>query len=153
MGIFLDLIGTLRTSLRVAKATLDASGLTSARSIALQDAAGTLALAGQPRVATVAYAASLTLDCATADVFKVTLTGNVTIAFSNAVDGQKIEVRLTQDATGARTVTWDSAIAYGTDLTSALALATTTGNKQDKFGFEYDSTAAQYQMVSCARGF
>lgn len=39
-----NLLGTLKTSLGIGKATLDASALTAARSIALQDVAGTLAL-------------------------------------------------------------------------------------------------------------
>jgi hypothetical protein len=153
MALFLDLIGTLRSSLKVAKATFDAAGLTAPRSFTLPDAAGTVALAGKPRVASVAYGASVTLDCSTADVFKITLTGPITVDFSNAVDGQKIEVRLTQDGTGSRAVNWAASVAYGSDLTSALVVASTTASKQDKFGFEYDATATKYQMISCARGY
>lgn len=44
MGLFLDLLGTLRDTLRIKRATLDASGLTAARTYTLPDAAGTFAM-------------------------------------------------------------------------------------------------------------
>lgn len=106
-----------------------------------------------PRVQSVAYAASVTLDCSAYDVFKITLTGNITIAFTGAADGQKVEVRLTQDGTGSRLVTWDAAVAFGSDLTSANTTASTGANKRDKYGFEYDSGVSKYDMVACSRGY
>lgn len=108
---------------------------------------------GKPRVQVVAYAASVTLDCAAADVFRIALTGNITIDFANGVDGQKVEVRITQDGTGSRAVTWSGNVGYGTDLSSASATPTTTPNKQDKFGFEYDAGASKYHLIALARGF
>lgn len=47
MGYFADILGTLRSTFRVNKATLDASALTAARSFALPNVAGTLALTSQ----------------------------------------------------------------------------------------------------------
>ena len=108
---------------------------------------------GKPRVSTVAYSSSVTLDCSTADVFELTLTGNITIDFSNGVNGQKVEVRLIQDGTGSRTVTWSGNVGFGSDITSAGSTASTGANKRDKYGFEYDSGATKYHMVAMARGY
>lgn len=50
MGRFADLLGTLGTSFGIGpkgtRATLDASGLTAARTLAVPDASGTLQVAG-----------------------------------------------------------------------------------------------------------
>lgn len=64
--------------------------------------------------AVIPYAAALTIDTSTADVISVTLTGNVTSFILNyggsAVipSGQRVWIRLIQDATGSRTVTLPS---------------------------------------------
>lgn len=123
------------------------------RTVTPQDKDGIMALAGKPRVAAVPYAASIILDCSTADVFRIgTLTGNTTIAFSNASDGQKIQVITTQDATGGRTVSWDSAVTFGSDITAALA-ASAGPNKVDYFGVQFNNTASKYHMIAVARGY
>lgn len=46
MGVILDLIGTLRTTLRISKGTIDSSALTVARTFTLPDVSGQLAIAG-----------------------------------------------------------------------------------------------------------
>lgn len=58
------------------------------------------------RVQTPAFAASLTLDAATGDVFHVgTLTANITaFTINNPVAGQTVTVRFKQDGTGGRTI-------------------------------------------------
>ena len=87
-------------------------------------------------VATPAFAATLTLDLSTikdGGIFRVTLTGNVTIQLSNGTDGQRFVMELTQDATGSRLVTLSGTyFRFGTDITSFTA--TTTGNKMDRIG-------------------
>lgn len=108
-------------------------------------------LLGKPRVDAHTYAASVTLDCASYDLFELTLTGNITIAFTGGTDGQRVAVRLTQDGTGSRTVTWDSSVSFGTDITTATA--STTASKIDYFGLIYNSTALKYHLVSMARGY
>ena len=112
---------------------------------------GKFTAAAHSTVSTVAYAASLTLDCSTADIFIVTLTGDITIDFSNAIDGQKVQVILKQDATGNRLVTWGTSVAFGTDV--ATAVASTAANKTDYFGLHYNATAAKYHMMAVARGY
>lgn len=57
MASVLGLIGTLRTSFRIAKATFDAAGLTAARTLTLPDVAGTLALINQQLLTAIKVAA------------------------------------------------------------------------------------------------
>lgn len=107
-----------------------------------------------PRVQTVTYAASVTLDCASYDIFDIgPLTGNIAITLANAVSGQKVEVSIKQDGTGSRTITWVNAIGYGTDLTAANSASDMTANKTDEYGFRYHAASTTYRMVACARGY
>lgn len=80
--------------------------------------------------ATVAFAASLTVDTNGSNLVKVgTLTGNVTsMTLSNATEGQFISIRFKQDATGGRTIALpsgakvDGSPATGANRTSYLNL-------------------------------
>jgi hypothetical protein len=56
-------------------------------------------------------ATAMTLNCDLSNVFTTTLTANVTVAptLSSPNDGQTINWRLKQDATGSRTMTWPAA--------------------------------------------
>ena len=108
---------------------------------------------GKPRVQAVTYAASVTLDCSQYDVFEITLTGNITVNLSGGTDGQKIQVVLAQDATGSRTVTWGTAVGFGSDITSTAATATATASKTDYFGLQYNGAATKYHLIAMARGF
>jgi len=99
----------------------------------------------------VSYSATVTLDLATASIFDITLTGNITINFTNGTDGQKVTLRLKQDGTGSRTVTWGSMVRFGTDFTSTTL--TTTANKMDRVGLEYHATDGKYDVIAFAKGF
>lgn len=70
----------------------------------------------------------------------VTLGGNRTFAFSNAVAGQTIIIRVIQDGGGSRTVTWPT-IKWPYASTPVL---TTTGGKIDTFGIVC-TAAATYE--------
>ena len=76
--------------------------------------------------------ATVTFDLDEANTHTVTLGGNRTLALSNADVGQKFIIRLTQDATGSRTVNWFSTIKWPGNLVPTL---TTTASKTDVFGF------------------
>lgn len=65
-------------------------------------------------------------------VRSVTLGGNRTLAVSNGTVGQTFIIRLIQDGTGSRTVTWFSTIKWPDGTAPTL---TTTANKIDVFGF------------------
>lgn len=75
---------------------------------------------------------TVTFDLSLGNIHSVTLAGNRTLALSNPTVGQCFVVRLIQDGTGSRTVTWFSTIKWANGLTPTL---TTTASKIDVFGF------------------
>ena len=81
---------------------------------------------------TVSDGATVTFDGDTSNVFTVVLGGNRTLAVSNIDVGQTFIIRLTQDGTGSRTVTWFTTIKWVNGVAPTL---TTTGDKTDVFGF------------------
>ena len=66
------------------------------------------------------------------NVHTVTLGGNRTLAVSNTSTGQIFIIRLVQDGTGSRTVTWFSTIKWAGGSAPTL---TTTASKTDVLGF------------------
>jgi len=75
-----------------------------------------------------------TLDLSLTNEWRVTFgTNNGTLTVSNAVDGQKFIVSLTQDAVGTRTVVWFPTVKW-TDGNGTPTL-TATASKRDTFGF------------------
>ncbi len=76
--------------------------------------------------------ATVTFDLSTGLWHKVVLGGNRTLALSNVVAGMKFVLKLVQDGTGTRTVTWFSTISWAGGSAPTL---TTTLNKSDVFGF------------------
>ena len=65
-------------------------------------------------VAVTFSATAMVIDCALSNVYTIAMTANVTTAmtFSNLKDGQTINVFLTQDATGSRTMTWPASFKW-----------------------------------------
>lgn len=139
--------------------TADVGGL---GTIASQNAA-TVAITGgsisgtqvAPRIVTTAYAATVTLNWAVADIIRITLTGDIVINNTGAVDGQKCIVELLQDATGGRNVTFVTAptpaARFGTDITGFTP--TVTANKLDRVGMIYRSSTSTYDVVAIVRGY
>lgn len=85
---------------------------------------------GQCVMGTETYAATVTIDWSDKTKGKIrtiTLTGNPTIAFSNAAVGQAILIRLAQDGGGSRTVTWPTIKWPG----GVAPVLTTTASKID----------------------
>lgn len=76
--------------------------------------------------------ATITFDLASANIHTVTLGGNRTLALSNPSTGQCFMLRLLQDATGSRTVTWFTTIKWAGGSAPTL---TTTASKADMIGF------------------
>jgi len=77
--------------------------------------------------------ATVTFDMADSNLHTVTLGGNRTLALANVTVGQRFVVRLKQDNTGSRLVTWWSGIAWMEGGT--VPTLTATANKVDVFGF------------------
>jgi hypothetical protein len=88
--------------------------------------------------ATLTDGATVTWDVSTQPVCKLTLGGNRTIsAPTNGATGQFISIAVIQDATGSRTLTWNSAYEFTGDTAPTL---TTTVSKADLFVFRYNGT-------------
>jgi hypothetical protein len=95
-----------------------------------------------------------TLDLSLSNEFKVNLTANATIAFTNvpATSGLRISVGVTlvQDGTGSRTVSYPGAVDWGTNGAPILS---TGANKIDYVGFITDTNGASWMGFFGAGGF
>jgi hypothetical protein len=88
--------------------------------------------------ATLTDGATVTWNASTQQVCKLTLGGNRTIsAPTNGATGQFISIAVIQDATGSRTLTWNSVYEFTGDTAPTL---TTTVSKADLFVFRYNGT-------------
>lgn len=77
-------------------------------------------------------------DAALGGGYTLTLTGNCTITFPTLAVGAKLRLRLAQDGTGSRTVTWPAAVHWAAATAPTL---TTTASKVDVFEFySFDGT-------------
>ncbi len=85
-----------------------------------------------PAIIVDADGATVTFDMTTKALHQVTLAGNRTLAVTNATAGQTFVIKLIQDGTGSRTVTWFATILWPAGTVPTL---TTTANKADWFGF------------------
>lgn len=75
-----------------------------------------------------------TLDLSKGNIHHITMpAGNITIALSNATPGQVFLIRILQDGTGSRTVTWFTTIKWAG---GSVVTLTTAANKADTLGFE-----------------
>jgi hypothetical protein len=84
---------------------------------------------------------ALTVDFNSSNVQLITLTGNVTLTFSNPLSGGRYVLLLKQDATGSRTVTWPSSVLWPGGTAPTL---TTGAAKVDVITFVYDSVNSKY---------
>lgn len=101
-----------------------------------------------PAVAALTDGATITLNAAAGNVFTVTLGGNRTLANpTNPVDGQIIRVRITQDATGSRTLAFGTAYDFGGAGAPSL---TTTASKVDVLAFEYNAALSKWMYLGAA---
>lgn len=80
---------------------------------------------------------TITFDMASKNIHTVTLGGDRTLAVTNVSVGQSFIIRLVQDATGSRTVTWWSGISWPSGTAPTLS---TAAGAVDVFGFICTST-------------
>lgn len=85
-----------------------------------------------PGIITATDQATITFDLSLGSIQEVTLGGDRTLALSNVNEGQPFILKLIQDGTGNRLVTWFSTIKWDSGITPLLS---TVGNKADIFGF------------------
>ena len=93
---------------------------------------GWTSIPAQSAWVTASDAATVTFDLSAGPKQVVTLGGNRVLALSNVLSGHAFVLKLTQDETGSRTVTWFSTINWPGAVAPTL---TTTLNKSDVFGF------------------
>lgn len=79
---------------------------------------------------------------------EVTLGGNRTFTFSNGVAGSFYTIKVIQDDTGSRTVTWPSSVKWAGGSAPTL---TTTADRADLVTFYFDGT--YYMDVSIDKNF
>lgn len=94
---------------------------------------------------------NIALDASKGNSFTVTLAGNRTLSSpTNPVDGQVIRVRVIQDGTGSRTLSYGGAYDFGTTGSPTL---TTTAAAVDILGFEYVASLSKWCYLGSALGF
>lgn len=86
---------------------------------------------GQNTIVTATDGATVTFDLDDGKLQQVTLGGNRTFAISNMSAGQVLLIRIVQDGTGSRTVTWFSTIKWADDVEPTLS---TTASRVDLIG-------------------
>lgn len=121
---------------------------------AVKTALAAKTITSEIRAVTVAFAATVTPNADTTDVLNIgALTGNITIAnpTGTPVDGQNLRLRLAQDGTGSRTLTWGNAFAFGTDVTAAL-IPSAASAKWEML-FTWDAADSKWRAAAIIRGF
>lgn len=105
-----------------------------------------------PRVVSLTDAATITPNSATTDLGAVTLGGNRTMAAptGSPVTGQLLTLRVRQDATGSRTLTWDSIYRFSGGVAPTL---TTTAGKVDYIQFVYNNTDTKWDCINTKMDF
>lgn len=68
---------------------------------------------------------------------KITLTGNVTLTFTNPSGIGMRTLKIVQDATGSRTITWPTIVKWAGGVAPTI---TTTANGYDMIAFRFDGS-------------
>ncbi len=106
---------------RTGNVTLAASDVTNAADVTGQN---TFLKTAAATVQAITWAATVTLDLTQGNDAAITLGGNTTMANPSAMTrGSSGHIKLTQDATGTRTITWGSWWKFGSAGTPALSTA------------------------------
>lgn len=106
------------------------------------------------RTVTVAYGAAITPNSDTTDMLVIgALTGALTVNAPSGTpfDGQTLRIRLLQDGTGGRVVTWNAIFAFGTDVTAAME-PTAPNSKWERI-FEWSTADTKWRATGIVRGF
>lgn len=105
-----------------------------------------------PAIASLTFAATILINAALANYFRVTLTASTGTldAPSNPADGQPMIVEISQDATGGRTMAWNAAYLFSTSFPSPTL--STGANAIDILGFVYNAAKSKWLCVGQAIG-
>jgi len=104
-----------------------------------------------PAVAVAFHATEMVLNCDLSNVFTTTIGANVTVAptLSNPGDGQTINWFLTQDGTGAKTMTWPASFKWSGGTPGVLS---TGANAVDLLVATYRAATGHW-YVSLTKAF
>jgi hypothetical protein len=115
---------------------------------------GTLTEYLAPAVVALSFGASVAVNAALGNVFTLTLTSSAaTIANpSSPVDGQMIQFRLAQNATGGYTVAWGAAYDFGSNagVPNNPPALTAVASKTDILSFGYDAALTSWCYLGAA---
>ncbi len=106
------------------------------------------------KVVALTDAATIATDASLGNIFTVTLGGARTLGNpTNGTNGQKVVWRVSQDASGTRTLAYGNAFRFGSDVTSPT-LSTTAG-KIDYIGAIYNTggPTASWDVVAVSKGY
>lgn len=90
-----------------------------------------------------------TIDVSQYDEFQLTLTGNVTLAFSNPLPGDHFILKIRQDGVGSRTLTLPASTRFNSGISSYTPTA--TANALDRLGFFYDGIDAKFDLLAVVK--
>jgi hypothetical protein len=104
-------------------------------------------------VTTLTDGTTIAVDASLGNIFTVTLGGNRTLGnpTGSPANGQLMEVRVRQDATGSRTLAYDTQYRFGTDVASPTL--TTTAAKTDYLLFQFHSGDTKWDCIAVAKGY
>ncbi len=104
------------------------------------------------RMVAITDGATITINVGTTDIATVTIVGNRALAFTGTpFDGQVVGLRVRQDATGSRTLTYPASVAWGTDVT--VPTLSTAANKTDYLAWRYNAPSTTWDGLAVARGY
>lgn len=92
-----------------------------------------------------ATSGSYTVNWAKGHLTRITLDGDITFTFSNAIDGQKYILQIKQDNVGSHAVTWPAEVRWSDGNAPTL---TTAASGVDYIGFIYDADDGYYDGVA-----
>lgn len=131
-----------------------AAALTQGPGIAIvyNDAANTITISRIKVVTITLSGGAVTPNCGTTDLAVLSLTANATInnPSGTPVDGQQLMIRMKQDATGGRTVSWGTSYRFSAGTAPTI---TTTASKTDYVGFQYNGTDSVWDCVAVSQNF
>lgn len=105
-----------------------------------------------PKIVTLTDQATVAIDAALGNVFRVTLGDNRALGEpTNPVDGQVIQVIVVQDGTGGRTLSYNAVFKFTTDIPSPTL--STAANAIDMLAFRYLSTNSKWNCIGVSKGY
>lgn len=106
---------------------------------------------GSEAFRTLTDGATVTLDQYRGDDFKVTLGGNRALALTNPTEGQSVLLRIIQDATGSRTLSYPASVTWPGGTAPTL---TTTAGSSDWIGLKcIDASTPAYHGFVVGQGY